>query len=138
MNKNYSLHETTSIAKEIIATAPHKILLFYGDMGVGKTTLIKEICKELQIIDVVHSPTFSLVNEYETKANDTIYHFDFYRIENEEEAYDIGIEDYFDSNNWCFVEWPKNVENLLPLEAVAITISLLENGQRNIKLKTKL
>lgn len=135
MDKNYSLNELPSIAKEVIASAEHKILLLYGEMGVGKTTLIKEICKELGIDDVTHSPTFSLVNEYQTNTGETVYHFDFYRIEDEEEAYDMGAEDYLYSNNWCLVEWPENVKNLLPLESVEIHISLLENGQRNIQLK---
>ncbi|WP_428740388.1 tRNA (adenosine(37)-N6)-threonylcarbamoyltransferase complex ATPase subunit type 1 TsaE [Tenacibaculum sp.] len=135
MNKNYSLNELTAVAKEIIAIAPHKILLFYGEMGVGKTTLIKEICKVLGVEDVASSPTFSLVNEYRTNTNETVYHFDFYRINDEEEAYDMGIEDYLYSDNWCLVEWPENVKNLLPLDVVAISINSLENGQRNIQLK---
>ena len=138
MNKNYSLQDLSAIAKEIIASANYKTLLFYGQMGVGKTTLIKEICKELGVLDNISSPTFSLVNEYVTTTNKTIYHFDFYRIEEEEEAYDMGIEDYFESNNWCLIEWPQNVENLLPLNSVEIHLSILENDQRNIQLKTKL
>ncbi|MBE7652778.1 tRNA (adenosine(37)-N6)-threonylcarbamoyltransferase complex ATPase subunit type 1 TsaE [Tenacibaculum finnmarkense] len=136
MNKNYSLNELAQIAEEIIKNAPHKVLLFHGDMGVGKTTLIKEICKKLGVDDVAHSPTFSLVNEYETIDKQAVYHFDFYRIEQEEEAYDMGIEEYLYSNDWCLIEWPENVKNLLPLDAVAINITLLENGQRNIQLKT--
>ncbi|WBX74558.1 tRNA (adenosine(37)-N6)-threonylcarbamoyltransferase complex ATPase subunit type 1 TsaE [Tenacibaculum pacificus] len=136
MNKNYSLNELPQIAEEIIKNVQHKVLLFNGEMGVGKTTLIKEICKKLGIEDVAHSPTFSLVNEYQTKNNDIVYHFDFYRIEDEEEAYDMGIEEYFYSNNWCLIEWSENVKNLLPLDAVAINIILLENDQRNIQLKT--
>lgn len=136
MNTNYSLNELTSIAKEIVATAPHKILLFYGEMGVGKTTLIKELCKVLGVEDIASSPTFSLVNEYKTATNNTVYHFDFYRIEDEEEAYDMGIEDYFYNDNWCLVEWPENIKNLLPLNTVSISITLLDNGQRNIQFKT--
>lgn len=136
MNKNYSLQEIHTIAKDVIASAKHKTLLFYGEMGVGKTTLIKEICKALNIDDVTHSPTFSLVNEYQTTNNETVYHFDFYRIENEEEALDMGIEDYLYSNNWCLIEWPENVKNLLPLETVSVHITLLENGMRNIQLKS--
>ncbi|WP_420553374.1 tRNA (adenosine(37)-N6)-threonylcarbamoyltransferase complex ATPase subunit type 1 TsaE [Tenacibaculum aiptasiae] len=134
MNKNYSLDELTKIAEEVVQNTKNKVLLFYGDMGVGKTTLIKEICKVLGVDDIAHSPTFSLVNEYQTKNSDIVYHFDFYRIEDEEEAYDMGIEDYLYSNNWCLIEWPENVKNLLPLDAVAIKITLLENGQRNIQL----
>ena len=134
MNKNYSLNELTQIAEDIVKNAQNKVLLFYGDMGVGKTTLIKEICKVLGTEDVAHSPTFSLVNEYQTTNSDIVYHFDFYRIEHEEEAYDMGVEDYLYSNNWCLIEWPENVKNLLPLDAVAVKINLLENGQRNIQL----
>ena len=134
MNKNYSLNELTKIAEEVVQSTKNKVLLFYGDMGVGKTTLIKEICKVLGVDDIAHSPTFSLVNEYQTENSDIVYHFDFYRIEDEEEAYDMGIEDYLYSNNWCLIEWPENVKNLLPLDAVAIKITLLENGQRNIQL----
>ncbi|WP_333780641.1 tRNA (adenosine(37)-N6)-threonylcarbamoyltransferase complex ATPase subunit type 1 TsaE [Tenacibaculum retecalamus] len=107
MNKNYYLDELTQIAEDIVKNAQNKVLLFYGDMGVGKTTLIKEICKVLGVEDVAHSPTFSLVNEYQTINNDIVYHFDFYRIEHEEEAYDMGVEDYLYSNNWCLIEWPK-------------------------------
>lgn len=132
MNRNYTLNELNEVAKDVISVAKHKVLLFYGEMGVGKTTLIKEICKEFGVNDTTHSPTFSLVNEYQTTNNTTIYHFDFYRIKNEEEAYDIGIEDYLYSNNWCLVEWAENVKNLLPLKTVSVHISLLENGTRNI------
>jgi len=135
MNKTYSITELNQVAKEIIATASNKIVLFYGEMGVGKTTLIKELCKELGIEDTVSSPTFSLVNEYHTVNNEIVYHFDFYRIEDENEGYDIGIEDYFYSNAWCLVEWPQNIKNLLPLESTEIHISMLENGQRSIQLK---
>lgn len=135
MNKNYSLQDLPKIASEIISSAKNKTLLFYGQMGVGKTTLIKELCKSLGVLDNISSPTFSLVNEYQTANNDKVYHFDFYRIEDEEEAYDIGIEDYFDSKNWCFIEWPENIENLLPLDAVEIHLSLLDDEQRNIQLK---
>ncbi|MDY0779603.1 tRNA (adenosine(37)-N6)-threonylcarbamoyltransferase complex ATPase subunit type 1 TsaE [Tenacibaculum sp. IB213877] len=135
MNKNYSLNELTSIAEEVVANAKHKILLFYGDMGVGKTTLIKELCKVLGVEDVANSPTFSLVNEYLTYKGETVFHFDFYRIEEEEEAYDMGIEDYFYSDNWCLIEWPENVKNLLPLNSVEVHITMLDNGQRNIQIK---
>ncbi|MGB1043283.1 MAG: tRNA (adenosine(37)-N6)-threonylcarbamoyltransferase complex ATPase subunit type 1 TsaE [Tenacibaculum sp.] len=135
MNKNYSLNDLAEVAKDVITNSKNKVLLFNGDMGVGKTTLIKEICKELGVEDIAHSPTFSLVNEYQTTKNDTVYHFDFYRIEDEEEAYDMGVEDYLYSNNWCLIEWPENVKNLLPLDAVVINITLLENQQRNIQLK---
>lgn len=138
MNKNYSITELNLIAKEILETSKNNILLFYGEMGAGKTTLIKEICKELGIKDVANSPTFSLVNEYQTSKNEIVYHFDFYRIEDENEAYDIGVEDYFYSDAWSLIEWPQNIEKLLPLESTEIYISILEDGKRNIQLKNKI
>ncbi len=138
MDKNYALADLQNVAKEVISNAHHKTLLFYGKMGVGKTTLIKEICKELGINDVTSSPTFSLVNEYHTNNGEIVYHFDFYRIEDEEEAYDIGIEDYFYSDAWCLIEWPENIQNLLPLKSTEIHLSQLDNEQRNIQLKQSL
>lgn len=138
MNKNYSVNDLNTIAKEILASVKNKSLLFYGEMGAGKTTLIKELCKELGIEDVASSPTFSLVNEYHTNNTEIVYHFDFYRIEDENEAFDIGIEDYFYSDAWCLIEWPQNIENLLPLESTEIHISVLENGNRTIQLKNKI
>jgi tRNA threonylcarbamoyladenosine biosynthesis protein TsaE len=123
MIKNYTLKEITEVAKDVISNSKNKILLFYGEMGVGKTTLIKEIVKQLGILDTVSSPTFSLVNEYHSNSGEKVYHFDFYRINKEEEAMDMGIEEYFDSDSWCLVEWPNKVENLLPLESVTITIT---------------
>ena len=138
MNKNYSVNDLNTIAKEILASVKNKSLLFYGEMGAGKTTLIKELCKELGIEDVASSPTFSLVNEYHTNNTEIVYHFDFYRIEDENEAHDIGIEDYFYSDAWCLIEWPQNIQNLLPLESTEIHISTLENGDRNIQLKNKI
>ena len=135
MTKSYTLKNLTQIARQIIDASASKTLLFYGSMGVGKTTLIKEIVKQLGVDDVVSSPTFSLVNEYQSPKGETIYHFDFYRIQNEEEALDIGIEDYFYNNNWCFIEWPEKVKNLLPLNAVEIHLSLNKDESRNILIK---
>lgn len=135
MNTNYSLKELPQIASEIIASASNKTLLFYGEMGVGKTTLIKEICKQLGVLDNISSPTFSLVNEYKTNKNNTVFHFDFYRINDENEALDIGIEDYFFDNHWCLIEWPQNIKNLLPLDAIEIHLSILDDGKRNIHIK---
>jgi len=135
MNKNYSLLNLNQIAKDIIKNSKHKVLLFYGDMGVGKTTLIKEICKELGTDDITSSPTFSIVNEYITSNGDTIYHFDFYRLNNEEEAYNIGVEDYFHTDAWCFIEWPSVIKNLLPLITNNIYLTKLDDDQRNIQLK---
>jgi len=135
MNKNYPLDQIPAIAKEILMSVNDKILLFYGEMGTGKTTLIKELVKQLGVVDIVSSPTFSLVNEYLSPNGDSIYHFDFYRIEDEGEAYDIGIEEYFSGNNWCFIEWPEKVENLLPLDSVAIYLTINMDNTRNIQIR---
>ena len=135
MNKNYSIKNLPLIASEIISSVKSKKLLFYGQMGVGKTTLIKEICNQLGVLDTICSPTFSLVNEYKTIKESKIFHFDFYRIKDEEEVLDIGIEEYFDTDSWCLVEWPENIENLLPLDVVQIHLSILDVGQRNVQIK---
>ena len=134
MNKNYTIDQLQEVASQIIDSASSKILLFYGEMGVGKTTLIKEIVKQLGVDDVVSSPTFSLVNEYVSNEGEPIYHFDFYRINDEEEALDMGVEEYFDSNNWCLIEWPENIKNLLPLKADKISLSANEDGGRSLKV----
>jgi len=135
MNKNYSLDDLSTIATTIISSVENKTLLFYGQMGVGKTTLIKEICNQIGVLDPISSPTFSLVNEYQTSKKKKVFHFDFYRIEAEEEAFDLGIEEYFDTGDWCLIEWPENIENLLPIGAVQIHLTILEDEQRNIQLK---
>ncbi len=135
MNKDYHLDQVPDVAKMILESVNNKTLLFYGEMGTGKTTLIKELIKQLGVTDIVSSPTFSLVNEYQSKNGESIYHFDFYRIKDEEEAYDIGIEEYFSSNSWCFIEWPGKVENLLPLDSVAIYLSINMDDTRNIQIK---
>ncbi|PKP13237.1 MAG: tRNA (adenosine(37)-N6)-threonylcarbamoyltransferase complex ATPase subunit type 1 TsaE [Bacteroidetes bacterium HGW-Bacteroidetes-3] len=135
MVKNYALEELPAIAKEVIKSSKNKVLLFYGEMGVGKTTLIKEIVKQLGSLDTVSSPTFSLVNEYHTISGEKIYHFDFYRINNENEALDIGVEEYFYSGCWCLAEWPNKVENLLPLKSVTITITSNSDQLRTLELR---
>jgi tRNA threonylcarbamoyladenosine biosynthesis protein TsaE len=111
-----------------------KVWLFYGAMGVGKTTLIKAICKSWGVTDTVSSPTFALVNEYQNKDHQTFYHFDFYRIKDEEEAWNIGTEDYFYSGNYCFVEWPERIEGLLPEKFIRIDMVLETDQSRRIYL----
>ncbi len=107
-------------------------LAFYGEMGAGKTTLIKEICNVLGISDSTSSPTFSLINEYLSEDGTPVYHFDFYRINKIEEAYDLGYEDYFYSEHLCMIEWPEKIENLLPEKHIKIQIEILANKERKI------
>jgi len=134
MNLNYQLSELPTAAKLVLDNSSSRILLFYGAMGSGKTTLIKELANQLGVRGITNSPTFSLVNEYHTEKGELLFHFDFYRIEKEEEAYDMGIEEYFDRNAWCFVEWPENVENLLPLESVVIKLTINPDNSRSIQI----
>jgi tRNA threonylcarbamoyladenosine biosynthesis protein TsaE len=136
MKKNYSLNDLSAIAQEVIKNANYKILLLEGEMGVGKTTLIKELVKQLGSNDNVSSPTFSLVNEYHSKNEEKIYHFDFYRINDEEEALDMGVEEYFYSGEWCLIEWPNKIKNLVPLKSVSVLITMNENQTRTIQLTT--
>jgi tRNA threonylcarbamoyladenosine biosynthesis protein TsaE len=133
MEFNFNLQDLPFVAKEILLKVSNKTLLFYGTMGVGKTTLIKEISKQLGVTDVINSPTFSLVNEYEI-AKDKIYHFDFYRIKTEEEALDIGIEDYFFSEHWKLIEWPEKISNLLPPNSTKIEMDKNKNGTRTLNI----
>ena len=125
-----------NVASEFLTIFPSvKKIAFYGEMGVGKTTFIKSFCKILNIQDVVTSPTFSIVNEYFSEKNGKVYHFDFYRLKNEKEAFDIGYEEYFFGNNYCFVEWPERILNLLTPEFKSIDI-IYENNYRVIKIET--
>lgn len=134
MNIVFSLDQIQEVAEKIIASNPKKIILFNGEMGVGKTTLIKQLCKSLGVEDATSSPTFSLVNEYYTNKNETVYHFDFYRLNKETEALDMGVDDYLYSGNWCFIEWSEKIENLLPEETSKINIELLADGKRKLEL----
>ena len=134
MKINFSLHQLEEVAQKILDEKPNKVILFHGEMGVGKTTLIKQLCRNLGVIDATSSPTFSLVNEYETTANQLVYHFDFYRLNKETEALDMGIDDYLYSGNWCFIEWAEKIPNLIPESHSVITISLLEDGSRSLEL----
>ena len=132
--KYHSINELPEISKKIIDFAGSiKVWLFYGEMGIGKTTLIKEICKCMGVNSSVTSPTFNLVNEYITSSSKKINHFDFYRIENEVEAMDIGYEEYFYSGNLCLIEWPDNIPNLIPGVYLKIVMSK-ESELRKIHL----
>ncbi|MNQ31830.1 tRNA threonylcarbamoyladenosine biosynthesis protein TsaE [compost metagenome] len=134
MNIVFSLNQIQEVAEQIIASNPNKIILFNGEMGVGKTTLIKQLCKSLGVEDATSSPTFSLVNEYQIPNEKKVYHFDFYRIKQETEALDMGVDDYLYSGNWCFIEWSEKIANLIPEEHSTINIELLSDGKRELKL----
>jgi tRNA threonylcarbamoyladenosine biosynthesis protein TsaE len=123
------------VAQKLLFNIKSKVWLLCGPMGSGKTTLIKTLVKILGVTDMTSSPTFSLVNEYISHKGDILYHFDFYRIKKEEEALDMGIDDYFYSGNYCFVEWPDKIENLVPLNAVAIYITVNADGTRTLTFK---
>ena len=128
---SYNLLDLEKIAYSILKkTQGMKKFIFIGDMGVGKTTLIKELSLQLGVVDVVSSPTFSIVNEYFTNNNERIYHFDFYRIEDESEAYDIGFEEYFESDSYCFIEWPQRAPNLINNDIVVVEMYL--DGNKRI------
>jgi len=135
MKLTYSESDLPQIAAQLLVEIPTKIWLFNGSMGSGKTTLIKALVKQLSLSDCASSPTFSLVNEYADKDNNPIYHFDFYRIKNEEEALDMGIEDYFYNDNYCFIEWPEKIKNLLPLNTIEIQISINTDKSRSLYFK---
>ncbi|MDB5132223.1 MAG: tRNA ((37)-N6)-threonylcarbamoyltransferase complex ATPase subunit type 1 TsaE [Mucilaginibacter sp.] len=129
-----SISELPSAAKSILSFSDsNKIFLFYGDMGAGKTTLIKAICEQLGVTDVVTSPTFSIVNEY-AGAEKKVYHFDFYRLKNQAEALDLGYEEYFYSDAWCFIEWPEKIPDLLPENFVCISIHIMPDNSRQITI----
>jgi tRNA threonylcarbamoyladenosine biosynthesis protein TsaE len=130
----FSLDEINKVARQILEKNPHKVILFHGEMGVGKTTLIKSLAKELGVNGVTSSPTFSLVNEYQATNNQLVYHFDFYRLNKETEAMDMGADEYFYSGNWCFIEWAEKIPNLVPESHSVIQISLLPDGKRSLSL----
>jgi tRNA threonylcarbamoyladenosine biosynthesis protein TsaE len=122
-------------AKRILEyTSGKKILAFYGSMGAGKTTIIKAVCKALGAEDIVSSPTFTLINEYKTKKGEILYHIDFYRIRKMEEVFDFGIEEYFISGSFCFMEWPELIEEILPPETVRIRITVGNQKQRILEI----
>lgn len=130
-----SLDEMRKAAQEFVAAmGDRKVFAFYGKMGAGKTTFIKAVCEELGVEDVINSPTFAIVNEYVDGKGEPVYHFDFYRIKKEQEVLDIGYEDYVYSGHVCFMEWPELIENLLPDDAVKVTIEEETDGSRKVSI----
>lgn len=134
MEITYTLDQLPAVAAKILATLSNRTLLFQGKMGVGKTTLIKLIAEQLGVQDTMSSPTFSLVNEYKISDDLKLYHFDFYRITSEEEAYDIGIEEYFDSPDWKLIEWPEKIKNLIPESHTKLKLFENDDKSRTLKL----
>ena len=137
MEITFSLDEIKAVASKLIIHFSEKTILFYGDMGVGKTTLIKELAKELGVTDTLSSPTFSIVNEYQAE-NNLLYHFDCYRLGSEQEAFDIGIEDYLNAGHYTFIEWPQNIGGFLStIKCNRIELKLNANGTRTAILMPK-
>lgn len=133
MTITYTLNELESVAEQVASFITHDCLLFYGEMGAGKTTLVKALCEHYGIDDVISSPTFSLVNEYcSPKMN--VYHFDFYRINDEHEAYDIGFEDYINTNYLKVIEWPERIPNLLPEPCHKLHITVIDESTRKLTI----
>lgn len=132
MKKIFKLENIDQIAQELKEVFCRKIVLFNGEMGAGKTTLISAIVRALGHSEKTSSPTFSIVNEYKLE-NGYVYHFDFYRIKNHYEALDIGIEDYFCSGYWNFIEWPEKITNLLPREVMVVNLEIISTTERSIE-----
>lgn len=131
-----SLEEYPAAAKEFIhRMEERRIFAFYGSMGAGKTTFIKSLCEAMGVEDAINSPTFAIVNEYADACGDTIYHFDFYRIKNIAEVYNMGYEEYFYNNAYCFIEWPELIEELLPKETVKVQVTEMPDGTRTITME---
>lgn len=139
MTKTFAqLNELDEVARLLIAEAANqRVWLFEGDMGAGKTTLIKALCRAVGVVSVVQSPTYGLVNEYSTKTGESVYHFDCYRLRNEAEAMDIGLEEYLDSGNYCFVEWPERIESLWPTHYYQVSLSSDHAGIRTVITENK-
>lgn len=133
-----SLQQLETAAAEFInETAGKKVFAFFGEMGVGKTTFIKAICQKMGVVENITSPTFSLINEYQTLSGELIYHFDCYRLKNIREAFDIGAEEYFYSGNYCFVEWPEKIDGLLPAASLMVNIKVVGEGKREVIIENK-
>ena len=131
-----SIDKLDEVAAEFLQAFPQPgVFCFYGSMGAGKTTFIQALCEKLNVIDVVNSPSFAIVNEYNTNVGDSVYHFDFYRLKKEEEAFDLGYEDYFYSDSYCFVEWPEKIESLLPEKRYDVSVTVMDDMSREIVVK---
>ena len=135
MTISYTISQISDVAQQLIAKVPNKTLCFYGEMGAGKTTLIKALVKELKGSGSTSSPTFGIVNEYHKENGELLgYHFDFYRLNDESEAWDLGLEEYLSSDTWIFMEWPEKIEGLLPPDRAEIRIEILDEKTRQLSM----
>lgn len=136
MEITFTLNEIESVAKRLIKEAGHsRCLAFFAQMGVGKTTLINALCKELGVTDGTSSPTYSIINEYRTADDQRVVHMDWYRLKDEDDALNAGVEDYVQGDIYCFIEWPERAEKLLPQDSSRLKIKLNENGSRTLTMK---
>lgn len=130
-----TVNQLDTFTAELLQSADVKLFLIEGDLGSGKTTLVQSCCRQLQVIDVVQSPTFALVNEYRTINNQVIYHLDLYRVQSREELLDIGIDEYLYSGHYCFIEWPQIIKDYIAEKYISVYIEHADNNNRQIKLK---
>lgn len=128
-----TITQLSEAAKELLSFfGGEKTFLLFGDMGAGKTSLVKAICQELGVVEAVSSPTYAIVNEYETNTNYPVYHFDFYRLKTEIEALDLGLEEYLNSGSYCFIEWPEKISSFWPKRYVKLVLTILNETERAI------
>lgn len=130
----FSLQQIEEIAKKVVHLSSSKIFLLHGEMGAGKTTLVKAIANVLGVSDMASSPTFSIVNEYHNQQGEILYHFDLYRLNDEAEAFDIGVEEYFYSGHYCFIEWPEKTPNLIPEHHSVLNLEVLDETTRKLTI----
>jgi tRNA threonylcarbamoyladenosine biosynthesis protein TsaE len=134
VSRLFQLRELAEVAGELLKLAgDRKVWLLNGDLGAGKTTLIKALCTALGVRSGMTSPTFSIINEYHTGAGDPVYHFDFYRLKDENEAFDIGVDEYLDSGRYCFIEWPDKIPSLIPGRHLSIHLRIVEMETRHLE-----
>ena len=130
-----SIDKIGEVAEEFLKAYPEPaVFCMYGSMGAGKTTFVQALCEKLNVEDVVNSPSFAILNVYNTDKQDSVYHFDFYRLKEEEEAFDLGYEDYFYSDSYCFVEWPEKIASLLPEKRYDVKVTVLDDNSRQIEV----
>ena len=136
MDSIFSLNEIKKTAANLLEqTSKHRVIAFHGEMGAGKTTFITALCRQLDVTDLVSSPTFSIINQYKANNGQTIYHMDLYRIKSSEEALQAGVEECFYSGNWCLVEWPEKAPGLIPAETIHCYLSTSGNNERKLQIK---